>query len=578
MTCQSGEKFDMDYRLRHKSGHYVYLHDSGIFEPGADGRPERMLGILQDITARKQAEQALAASEAMYRTLFTTAQDTIIIMDGSTIIDCNPSALELIGCTREEMIGHTPAEFSPAVQPNGEDTTLMMMRMLAEAEAGGTPRFEWLCFKTGGGLARVETSLAPMRLGEARYILAFTRDITERKETEDSLRLSEEKFSKIFSLAPYSISISRLRDSIILDVNDAFVSLTGYSREEAVGSNGDVLGLWHNPEHRKPFLERLRLDGTVVDYEFVMRRKDGSLRNALNSCQGIEISGERCSLNIVRDITEMKLVQQTMVQTEKMLSLGGLAAGMAHEINNPLGIIVQSAQGVQRRFDPALAANRDEARALGLDMEAIQEYLHRRNISRYLDGITDAGQRAADIVRHMLNFSRRSDSGIVDQDVAALVRQALAMAEKDYDLKKKYDFRQIAVRLALSEALPAVPCIPSEIEQVLLNLLRNAAQAMSEAGTPHPAITVRTAREGAEALIEVEDNGPGIPDAQINRVFEPFYTTKKVGEGTGLGLSVSYFIVTTTHRGSLSVASEPGRGTRFSIRLPLERSQTRPAA
>jgi signal transduction histidine kinase len=178
----------------------------------------------------------------------------------------------------------------------------------------------------------------------------------------------------------------------------------------------------------------------------------------------------------------------------------------------------------------------------------------------------------------MLNFSRRSDSGIVDQDVAALVRQALAMAEKDYDLKKKYDFRQIAVRLALSEALPAVPCIPSEIEQVLLNLLRNAAQAMSEAGTPHPAITVRTAREGAEALIEVEDNGPGIPDAQINRVFEPFYTTKKVGEGTGLGLSVSYFIVTTTHRGSLSVASEPGRGTRFSIRLPLERSQTRPAA
>jgi Signal transduction histidine kinase regulating C4-dicarboxylate transport system len=127
-----------------------------------------------------------------------------------------------------------------------------------------------------------------------------------------------------------------------------------------------------------------------------------------------------------------------MVQTEKMMSLGGLAAGMAHEINNPLGIISQSVQGVQRRLDPALPANREEAAALGLDLEALQEFMRRRNISRYLDSILEAGQRAAGIVRHMLNFSRRSDSGIVDQDMAALVRQAVSLAKQDYDLKKKY--------------------------------------------------------------------------------------------------------------------------------------------
>ncbi|HWR03806.1 MAG TPA: PAS domain S-box protein [Humidesulfovibrio sp.] len=571
VVCESGEKFDMEYRLRHKDGHYVYVHDSGIFESGDDGRPVQMLGIIQNISARKQAELALAAREKMYRTLFESAQDTILVMDGPTIVDCNPSAPALLGCTREELIGRTPADFSPSVQANGEDTTAMMLRMLAQAEAGESPRFEWLCRKGDGGITQVETALAPMRLDDVLYLLAFTRDISERKAAEDNLRLSEEKFSRIFNLAPYSISIARLSDSTILDVNDAFEPLTGYSRAEVVGCNGDSLGLWDDLESRADFLRQLRLYGSVTDYEFMMRRKDGSLRNALNSCQGIEINGEHCSLNMVRDITETKLVQQAMVQTEKMMSLGGLAAGMAHEINNPLGIISQSVQGVQRRFDPALPANQKEAQALGLELETVQEFMHRRNIARYLEGIAEAGQRAAAIVRHMLNFSRRSDSGIMDQDVSALVRQALSLAEKDYDLKKKYDFRQIDVRLELSDELPLIPCVPSEIEQVLLNLLRNAAQAMAGAGVLHPVITVRTAKAGREALLEVGDNGPGIPADQLNRVFEPFYTTKAVGEGTGLGLSVSYFIVTSTHRGRMSVTSAPGQGTCFSIRLPLER-------
>lgn len=571
-ACESGAKFDMDYRLRHKDGYYVYVHDSGIFKPGEDGRPAQMLGIIQDISARKQAELALSAREEMYRTLFASAQDTILIMDGPIIVDCNSSASVLTGYAREDMIGRTPADFSPPVQANGEATTRMMQRMLEQAETGRGLRFEWLCQRKDGGIAEVETSLTPMQVGGARYLLALTRDVTDRKETERNLRLSEEKFSKIYDMAPYSTSIARLRDSIILDVNAAFESLTGYSRAEAVNQNGDSLRLWNDPERRQVFLEQLRRDGTVLDFEFVLRRKDGALRTALNSCQGIEINGELCTLNIVRDITEITLVQQTMVQTEKMMSLGGLAAGMAHEINNPLGIIVQSVQGMQRRFDPGLAANRAEAEALEIDLEAVQEYMSRRNILRYLDGVMEACTRATDIVRNMLNFSRKSDSGIIDQDVAALVRQAISLAEKDYDLKKKFDFRQIDVRLELSEELPSLPCIPAELSQVLLNLLRNAAHAMSEGGTHAPAITVRASRQGDEARIEVEDNGPGIPAEQLKRVFEPFYTTKKVGEGTGLGLSVSYFIITTTHRGKISVDSTLGRGTRFTILLPLTRA------
>lgn len=570
-------KFQADYRLRHHDGHYIYVHESGVFLPGESGRPVQMLGILQDISARKNAELALSASEKMYRTLFESAEDTILVLDGQRIVDCNRSAITLFGCGKSLLMGKTPASLSPPRQPDGTDSVDAMEHVLEQAASGQRLRFDWVSRRADGASIDVEVSLTPMDVGDTRYLLALLRDVTARRQAEDMLRQSEEKFSKVFSLAPYCISIVSLPDSIFMDANEAFEPLTGYSVEEALGRGTQTLGLWVDPAQRLLFLSQLESLGKVVDFEFLLRRKDGVVRNALNSAQLIDIAGETCLISLIRDITEMKLVQQSMVQAEKMTSLGGLAAGMAHEINNPLGIIFQSVLGVQRRLDPSIPANRKEAALLGVELEAVHEYMERRNILRYLEGIREAGQRAAEIVRHMLNFSRRSDSGIVDQDAEALVRQAVSLAEKDYDLKKKYDFRQIDVRLEFSEALPSIPCIPSEIEQVLLNLLRNAAQAMAEAKTVGPAIVVRVNKVGEHAVIEVEDNGPGIPPDQLGRVFEPFYTTKKVGEGTGLGLSVSYFIITATHRGEMRVVSELGHGTRFTIKLPLSRRHVQAA-
>ena len=355
-SCMNGDAFDIEYRLRRKDGQFIHVHDSGVFLLDESGRPFQMLGIIQDVSVRKQAELALAASENRYRTLFETAQDTILVMDGLTIVDCNPSATVLLGGTREDVVGRLLSDFSSSVQGSGESGIAMFSRMIAEAQAGKRVCFEWECRRNDGIVIDVETTVAPMHLNDSHYLLAFARDVSERRKTENDLRLSEDKLSKIFTLAPYSISIARLHDGIILDVNDAFEALTGYSRVEAVGQNGDRLALWDNKEDREAFLRELQDKKKIVDYEFVMRKKDGTLRDALNSCQEIEINGERCSLNVVRDVTEAKLVQQTMVQNEKMMSLGGLAAGMAHEINNPLGIIFQSVQGVQRRFDPELVA------------------------------------------------------------------------------------------------------------------------------------------------------------------------------------------------------------------------------
>jgi signal transduction histidine kinase len=242
---------------------------------------------------------------------------------------------------------------------------------------------------------------------------------------------------------------------------------------------------------------------------------------------------------------------------------------MAHEINNPLGIIVQAAQNILRRLDPSMGANGEAAGLHGLDLRDVAGFLEERNIFRYLQGIREAGERAAAIVADMLSFSRRSERTFSSNDLNAIVSKSLDLAGKDFDLKKHYDFRKVNVVREYDADLPPVPCVSTEIEQVLLNLVRNAAQAMARAGTEGPTLTLRTRKMQDWAVIEVEDNGPGIPRDDLPRIFDPFYTTKKAGEGTGLGLSVSYFIITNNHHGQLSVTSREGRGARFVVSLPL---------
>jgi len=260
-----------------------------------------------------------------------------------------------------------------------------------------------------------------------------------------------------------------------------------------------------------------------------------------------------------------------MVQTEKMLSVGGLAAGMAHEINNPLGAILQGSQNILRRIDPSMTQNRAAAEAAGIDLDRLHRYLERRGIPRFLEGIREAGTRAAKIVADMLSVSRGGESRFAPVEVEDLLETVLRLAASDYDLKKKYDFKRIAIERDYDPARRLVYCDKTEIEQVILNLLKNAAQAMTEEGTPSPTITLCTRYEPDYVLIEVVDNGPGMDEKTLKRVFEPFFTTKDVGSGTGLGLSVSYFIVTEQHNGRLSVRSKPGQGACFSIRLPLRR-------
>jgi signal transduction histidine kinase len=273
-------------------------------------------------------------------------------------------------------------------------------------------------------------------------------------------------------------------------------------------------------------------------------------------------------MSVFRNVTEVKKMQEMMIQTEKMVSVGGIAAGIAHEINNPLGIIMQSAQLLEQRTRPDFPKNIAVAEKIGLDLGLLEHYLRERNILAYVRDIREAAKRAGDIIRHMLDFSRRSDSDLKFCFVNEIIDRAITLAGSDYDLRKSFDFKRILIVREFADYMPGIRCCETEIEQVVLNLLRNAAQALGEVSGVDPVITVRTRVEGENIVIEVEDNGPGIPPETARRIFEPFFTTKPPGQGTGLGLSVSYFIVTQTHGGSICVKSAPDDGVCFHIEIP----------
>ena len=273
----------------------------------------------------------------------------------------------------------------------------------------------------------------------------------------------------------------------------------------------------------------------------------------------------------IDDVTEHVRMEEMVIQSEKMLSLGGLAAGMAHELNNPLASVLQNVQVISNRLTHSLPANMLAADECSTTMEAIQQYVERREITKMLDFIRSSGERAAQIVADMLTFSRKSGSSATFHDIRELLDKTVALASHVYDFKNKYDFLQFTIIREYDHVVPEILCEHTQIQQVFLNLLTNAAQAMAH--RQNPTIILRAGRDGDLVRVEIEDNGVGISEKIRHRIFEPFFTTKEVGLGTGLGLSVSYFIITEHHGGTMSVESEPGKGSKFIICLPSNKQR-----
>ena len=408
-------------------------------------------------------------------------------------------------------------------------------------------------------------------------IVWLVTEVISRKRTEQALKDSESKFRNLFESSMDAIVLVN-KDKALLDCNPSALQLFGVdSKKHFMSLTLEDLSPKFQPDgslsaqKAAEYIQRTISYGSL-QFEWRHQRVNGEEYDANVLSTSVEIAGQIIIQASIRDITDQKRALEMMVQSEKMMSIGGLAAGMAHEINNPLGTIMSAAQTILRRISPELEKNREIADEVSIDIEKINTYLEKRDIPFYLNGIREAGERAAAIVRNMLDFSRKSESIRAECNIHSILDKALELASNDYDLKKKYDFRSIQIIKQYANDLPRVSVIETEIGQVFLNLLKNAAQAIMQRSSEDkaPRIMIQTGRDEGWIWTRIEDNGPGMDAETRKRIFEPFFTTKTVGEGTGLGLSVSYFIVTKNHKGQFLVDSQIGLGTTFTIRLPLQ--------
>ncbi|NUU34940.1 PAS domain-containing sensor histidine kinase [Pseudomonas sp. C2B4] len=411
---------------------------------------------------------------------------------------------------------------------------------------------------------------------QAQGLAEETRHTNRKLELEVQVRSKIEK--KLTGFQNYLNSIIDSMPSALIALDEQLY-VTQWNQEASALSGTRLDEALNQPiflafEPLKPFLPQLKQtveQHTVAKIERVTWVKDDDARHYALTFYPLMGGAGRGVVIRIDDITQRLSLEEMMVQSEKMLSVGGLAAGMAHEINNPLGAILHNVQNIRRRLSPDLPRNLEQAEQVGVELSTVNNYLQAREVPQLLDGIQQAGARAAKIVTHMLSFSRRSTRQMAPCDLPALIDQAVEIAGNDFDLAIGFDFKGQAIIRQFDPALGPVPGTANELEQVLLNLLKNAAQAihLREDDSEPGRIILRTRLNPPWAEIQVEDNGIGMSENVRKRTFEPFFTTKEIGQGTGLGLSVSYFIITNNHKGQMEVQSTLGQGTCFTLRLPL---------
>ena len=418
---------------------------------------------------------------------------------------------------------------------------------------------------------------------QAQGLAEETRHTNRKLELEVQVRSKIEK--KLTGFQNYLNSIIDSMPSALIALDEQLY-VTQWNQEASSLSGTRLDEALNQPiflafEPLKPYLPQLKQtveQHTVAKIERVTWVKDDEARHYALTFYPLMGGAGRGVVIRIDDITQRLSLEEMMVQSEKMLSVGGLAAGMAHEINNPLGAILHNVQNIRRRLSPELPKNLEQAEHIGIELETVNQYLVAREVPQLLDGIQQAGARAAKIVTHMLSFSRRSTRQMAPCDLPALIDQAVEIAGNDFDLAIGFDFKGQAIIRQFDPQLGPVPGTANELEQVLLNLLKNAAQAIHQREDDREPgrIILRTRLNPPWAEIQVEDNGIGMSESVRKRTFEPFFTTKEIGQGTGLGLSVSYFIITNNHKGQMEVQSTLGQGTCFTLRLPLAGSQLPP--
>ncbi len=515
-----------------------------------DALTRQIAALQEEKQYLEQSLQAVTDKSEHYESLIEFAADTIFVGDPEgNIIGANRSAAALSGYSHVEL------------------DAMNLGQLFSEAEKLRTPlRYDLLkqgeTIQTERLLSRKDGTTVPIEMNSRMMpdgtYHTFIRDLSERKQAEEALRLSEEKFSRAFKLNPDAVTLTRLVDGSYIEVNQGFTNLIGWTQDEVIdrSSRPGDLDIWCQDEDRDRFVSELREHGEVREMELDFRHKAGWSAPCLMSARIIEINAEPCVLSIVHDISErkknqekQKQLEEQMVRVQKLESLGVLAGGIAHDFNNILMAVIGHCELAQRRLTVESPATEN------------------------LRQIKLAASRAADLANQMLAYSGRGKFVVEALDLSQII------AEMEHILAVSIS-KKATLRYDLAPDLPSVEADATQLRQIVMNLTINASEAI---GDNSGIIAISTGvmdcdrtylqntwldenlAAGRYVFLEVADTGCGIAPEAVDRIFEPFSSTKFAGHGLGMAAALG---IVRGHSGAIKIYTEVGKGSTFKILLP----------
>jgi PAS domain S-box-containing protein len=587
--------------LQTRDGRRLIVAIEERYKRDEEGRVVGIRSTVQDITESKRTEAALVASERRARILFEGIEDAVFVHapDGR-ILDANPAASRLLGYSREELLTMTTNDIDEPEFAAGFEDRLKSQLSQGHLSCEGRHRAK------DGRIIPVDINSSTILFDDQRAVLAVIRDITERKALEETRRqFAEAQMQSALAMESKNRALteseSRYRqltegclDGVIVADSHGQVTLFNPAAEKIFGVEASaVLGRPFNVLIPGVFAPQAT-DGTDSDatggataqapaivgktVELCGRRSGGEEFPLELSLSAIKLAGQRQYIGSIRDQGERHRMRAMLTQSEKLASIGLLSAGVAHEINNPLAYVGNNLAVLERDLGGVTqmialyeeartaldASSPDLLRRIDELREEIDWTYVRDNLQRMLSRTRDGVQRVANIVSSLRSLARTSAPKMETVLIADLLDSALEM------LRGRMRRSNIEIRVEHAPDVPRLTCEPSQINQVLLNLLINAVQAIEATGrTQGGLIRFETRCSGDWVEIAIGDNGCGIEPAALSQLFDPFFTTKSVGEGTGLGLSITHNIV-TGHGGRIEISSQPGEPTWFRVYLPLK--------
>jgi len=521
--------------------HYAAIVGAPLRAP--DGRVTGMIEMTRDITHRIRLEEELAATEVRLRQLLERAPFAAWVKNrAGQYLDANPAACALLGKTAGDLVGRTDREIFPRRVADELTTGDRRVWTVKEPVSVQTE------VDLGDRRAFLSTTKFPIldASGVPISLCGLAEDVTPQTEAEAELVETREYLQNILDNSPVLIITTDVEGKIASFSRGAERAL-GYEAAEVVGKPAALF--YRDPEEREALLRRIEVDTAVHDYSCELLAKDGSAVPASVTLSQLKDSDGNLigTVGISKDVSHRRALMRQVLQSERMAAVGRLAAGVAHEINNPLAVISEIAG-----FLLDLAGEEPQAPEL---LDELRDGLPR--VVRHV-------RRGREITRRLLSFARKTEARIEAADVNVALDEILPFLEKEARLGNVQLLRERA------SDLPRVAMDEVQLQEVFINLITNATQAVSADGGG--SIWVTAEARGGKVVATVRDDGPGIDEKVRDRLFDPFVTTKPTGEGTGLGLSICYAIV-RRYDGEIRVQSSPGEGATFEVVLPALRGQ-----